>query len=236
MPQPGVNRGRDPRGRDRMISVQAPKSLFSTLYSGAAKAVLIGQTVARRLGSARRLPVHILRVTPGEEQNMFLVEESEAPADRASLQCVRVPPANVWCLCTVGDEAAAGAAELLMAWWREAGGSGAVPALWTDMPVALERRLLDRALAEIGELHRRNVVLQRSLSALRDEWASVARVPPEITELLENLRLFPPRMVFASSAFEGDTAVPMTEQWPSGEQPAAVLAQPLPAWSRGLVG
>src|SRR5215831_13462473 len=215
MPKPGVNRGRDPQDRDRMITVRAPRSLFSTLYSGAAKAVFIGQTFARRLGSAKRLPVRILRITPGEEQNVFLVDEPEAPADLGSLHSVSVPPTNVWCLCTDGDEAAARAAELLMAWWREVGGIGAVPALWTDMPVALERRLLDRALAEIGELHRRNVVLQRSLSALRDEWASVARVPPEITELLENLRLFPPRMVFASSAFEGDTAVPMTEQWPS---------------------
>src|SRR5262249_3547623 len=149
---------------------------------------------------------------------------------------VLVPPTNVWCVCADDEEEAAGAAELLMAWWRDAGGTGALPALWTDTPAALERRLLDRALAEIGELQQRNVALQRSLSALRDQWASAARIPPEIVELLENLRLSQRRMLFASSAFEGETRVPTTELGPRSSQPPAALAQPLPAWSRGLAG
>ena len=219
-----------------MITVQAPRSLFPTLYSGAAKAVSIGQSFARWLGSARRLPLRILCATLDDERNALLVEEPGAPVDRGSLRRVSVPPTNVWCVCTDDNEVATGAAEMLMAWWREAGGTSALPALWTGTAVALERRLLDRALAEIGELHQRNVALQRSLSALRDEWASVARIPPEIIELLENLRLSQPRVVFASSGFEGETVVPIAEQGPSGSRPFAVLAQLLPAWSRGLAG
>ena len=230
------DRGRNPQHNDRMTTVQAPESLFPSLYSGAAKAVFIGQTFARWFGSARRLPLRMLRATLGEEQNLLLVEEPEARGDRGPLRRVSVPPTNVWCVCTDDDEAATRTAELLMTWWRETSEIGAAPALWTDTPLALEQRLLARALAEIGELHRRNAALQRSLSALRDEWASVARVPPEIIELLENLRLSQPRMLFASGAFEGETVVPTTEHWPSGDQPPEVLAQPLPAWSRGLAG
>jgi len=69
-----------------MTTVQAPESLFPKLYSGAAKAALIGQTFARWLGSARRLPVHILRVAPGEEQNVLLIEEPEAQVARSPLR------------------------------------------------------------------------------------------------------------------------------------------------------
>jgi hypothetical protein len=69
---------------------------------------------------------------------------------------------------------------------------------------------------------------------LRNEWASTARIPPEISELLENLRLSLPRLVFTSGKLEGDTVVPVTppEDW---KESAAHLVQPFPAWSRGII-
>jgi hypothetical protein len=126
-------------------------------------------------------------------------------------------------------------AELLIAWWREAGEIRGVPEVLTEPPPRFERRLLDRALTELAVAYRRNEALQRSISALRDEWSYAARIPPEITELLENLRVSPPRMVFASSTPEGETDLPFAAQQQSRNEFAVVLAQPLPAWSRGLL-
>jgi hypothetical protein len=218
-----------------MIIVEAPEVLFPTLYDGAPKAIVIGRAFANGFGSIERLPIRILRASLSEPGNLMRLEEPAALGSGGSACRLFVPPANVWGVFHGDDEGAARAAQLLIAWWHEVGGIGGAPEMRTELPSGIERRLLDRALTELFALRRRNAALQRSLSELREEWSSAARIPPEISELLENLRLSPPRMVFASGTPEGDTAVPLTEPQPSRNEFAAVLAQPLPAWSRGLV-
>jgi hypothetical protein len=168
--------------------------------------------------------------------DLLRLEEPAALDGSGLLRRLSVPPTNVWCVWCGEDEAARSAADLLIAWWHETGGIKGAPDLWMGPRSGLERRLLNRALCELDEAHRRNEALQRSVSALRDEWASAARTPPEITELIENLRLSPPRMVFASSAAKDETALPMSEPLQSCDEASAFLVQPLPAWSRGLVG
>jgi hypothetical protein len=219
-----------------VITVQASRSLFPTLYDGAPKAILVGRPFVPWLVSAGPFPVRMFCGIFSKSSNVLQLEEPAASGSPGPLRCLSVPPANVWCVCTGGDDMAVRAAELLIAWWLEVGGITGAPGLWSDPPAVVERRLLDRALAEVAELHRRNEALQRSLSALRDQWASAARIPPEITELLENLRLSPPRMVFGRAAFEGDTPVPLAPGGESGAEPTAVLVQPLPVWSRGFFG
>lgn len=53
--------------------------------------------------------------------------------------------------------------------------------------------------------------------------------------MLENLRLSPPRLVFASGKLEGETVVPITEPQENWRETADILVQPLPAWSRGII-
>jgi hypothetical protein len=152
--------------------------------------------------------VRVLRATLTEGANRLRLEEPATSGGFGPLCRVSVPPANVWCVCRGDDNPSSRAADLLIAWWNEAGGASAAPDLWTD-PLGLERRLLTRALVELNKAHQRNEALQRSVSTLRDEWACNTRIPPEITELIENLRLSPPRMIFGSGATEGQMAVPL---------------------------
>ncbi len=210
-----------------MISVQAPASLFPVLYDGLPKAVLIGPSAIRWVERAASAPVRMLCATWSEGGNLIQLGEPGACGGPGPSRPLSVPPANAWCVCTGGDDAALREARRLIGWWAESAGANCAPELWSDPPAAIEARLLDRALAELGGLQRRNEALQRSLSALREEWASAARIPPEMVELLENLRVSSPRLIFGRTLFEGEAAVPRAP---------AVLVQPLPAWARGLAG
>lgn len=218
-----------------MIIVEAPQSLFATLYDGAAKAIVIGQAFPGEIGPPKRLPVRFLHALLSETGDVLRLEE---PGGRHSWDLFRtlvVPPANVWCLVRGEDAAAVRAADRLIAWWHEVGGVQSAPNICSNLSHGLERCLLDRALTELSEMQSRNVALQRNLSALRDEWASAARIPPEITELLENLRLSLPRLLFASGKSEGETIVPVTEPQENRGESATILVQPFPAWSRGII-
>jgi hypothetical protein len=218
-----------------MLTVEVPGLLFPSLYDGTPKAIVIGCAMACGIAPSERLPVRVLRAILNDAGDLLRFEEPAAPGCGGAPLRLLVPPTNVWCVFRGDDDVANRTAELLIAWWREAGEIRGVPEVLTEPPSRFERRLLDRALIELAAAYRRNEALQRSISALRDEWSYAARIPPEITELLENLRVSPPRMVFASSTPEGETDLPFAAQPQSRNEFAAVLAQPLPAWSRGLL-
>jgi hypothetical protein len=219
------------------VTIHAPATSFPRLYDGSIKIVLIGPPVSQPLGAAGRLPLRMLRAARDTGNGaLCLMEEAARLVPDGAFHRLQVPPANVWFV-WAGDDAALEHAEALLDWWREAGGAGGVPALWTAPAAELERRLLERALGEVADLHRRNQELQRNLSALREEWAHATRIPPEVTELLDNLRLSPPRMLFGSSPSTSELPVPaLAERRSGGGSPGAVLVQRLPAWARGLVG
>ena len=218
-----------------MITVEAPQSLFPTLYDGSAKTIVIGQAFAGQFSPPERLPVTVLHALFSETGNVLRLEEPTGGHNCGSPRRLLVPPANVWCLVRGEDDAAVRAADRLIAWWHEVGGVKGAPDVCSNLSPELERCLLERALSELAETQSRNVALQRSLSALRDEWASTARIPPEINEVLENLRLSPPRLVFASDKLEGETVVPVTEPQENWRETAAILVQPFPVWSRGII-
>jgi Family of unknown function (DUF6212) len=210
-----------------VISVGAATSLFPALYDGLPKAVFIGSSAVRAVEPTVSMPVRILCASWSEGGNLIQLADPGAPSCPGPSHALSVPPANVWCVCTGGDDTALELARQLLGWWGESAGTDYVPALWSDPPAVIGRRLLDRALTEVAGLQKRNEALQRSLSALREEWASTARIPPELVELLENLRVSTPRLIFGRTHFAGDVAVPRGPEF---------LVQPLPAWSRGLAG
>src|SRR5690349_4781452 len=120
-----------------MTVVHASEELFPTLYNGATKAVFVGQTLAHSLSGAERLPVRFLRATGDGGRNELRLE-GPSSLDSGPLRRLSIPPANVWCVCAASDGDIR-KAELLIAWWKENGGTGSVPALWTGTPAALER-------------------------------------------------------------------------------------------------
>jgi len=220
----------------RVIAVEASEPVFPTLYDGAPKVILVGHAFAQWFGSTRYPPpVRVLRATLTDGAERLRLEEPVALCGLGPFCRLSVPPTNVWCVCRGDDAPSSRATDLLLAWWNEVVGASAAPHVWTDS-LGLERHLLTRALGELDEAHQRNEALQRTLSTFRDEWTSAARVSPEIIELIENLRLSPPRMIFSSGATEGEMAVPLAELRGSCNQPSIFLAQPLLAGARGLVG
>jgi hypothetical protein len=222
------------------MNIQVPTSLLTRLYDGAPTAVVISSEQRFR-ALLPGLPVRLLlAAADGTSQSVRLLEEM-APA--ADWQAITVPP-SVWCIWVLDDSAgnAEGNHQLrrtLQDWWRKHGGDDAVPDLRTGSAAEFGRHLLSHAVGEMTGLQRRNRDLLGSVSALRDELAHGTRIPPEITELLENLRLSPPRMIFANSPGKAGVTVPrLPENGEAGSQgcPVPVLAQRLPAWARGLSG
>jgi len=220
----------------RVIAVEASEAVLRTLYDGSPKAIPVGHAFAQRFGSTRSPPpVRVLRATLTEGADRLRLEEPAAVCGLGPFRRLSVPPANVWCVCRADDALSSRATDQLLAWWNEVVGASAAPEVSTN-PLGFERHLLTRALVELDKAYRRNEALQRTLSTLRDEWTSAVRIPPEVIELIENLRLSPSRMIFSSGATEGEMVVPLAESRGSCNQPSIFLAQPLLAAARGLVG
>ena len=224
------------------MNIQVPTPLLTRLYDGAPKAVVISSEQRFR-ALLPRLPVRLLlAAADGTSQSVRLLGEM-APA--ADWQAITVPP-SVWCIWVLDDPAGDAVEEgnrllgrTLQDWWRKHGGDDVVPDLRTGSVAEFERYLLSHAIGEMTGLQRRMRDLLGSVSALRDELAHGTRIPPEITELLENLRLSPPRMIFANSPGKAGVTVPrLPGNGEAGGQggPVTVLAQRLPAWARGLTG
>src|SRR3954454_14087125 len=222
------------------MNIQVPTPLLTRLYDGVPKAVVIGGEQQFR-NLLPRLPVRLLLAAADRtSQSVRLLGEMAPVAD---WQAITVPP-SVWCIWVLDDPAGDAVEEgnrllgrTLQDWWCKHGGDDVVPDLRTGSVAAFERDLLNHAVGEMTGLQRRNRDLLGSVSALRDELAHGTRIPPEITELLENLRLSPPRMIFANSPEKaGVTVPPLPGNGEAGGQgsPVTVLAQRLPVWARGL--
>ncbi len=212
------------------MKLSAPATLFASLYDGDPKVIVVRRTEDADTGV---LPMRTLCLMRHDGGYLLCPPEFDVADETVPLRPLAVPPANVWCLWARG-EAVKGDAERLLAWWREAGGAGSEPALRTGSAMDIQRALLGQALDEIGGLHRRNQDLQRNLSTLREEWGQAARLPPEAVELLDNLRLSPPRLVFATPKPAGGMPVPLRHGRTTTT--AHEIVQRVPMWARGLVG
>jgi Family of unknown function (DUF6212) len=205
------------------MTVYAPATALPRLYDGSVKAVAIGASA--ELGE--RIPALVLHAHRDAANGaLHLGIARNAENEWVPLE---VPPANVWFI-WAADETRLPDAMALLKWWQMAGGETTLPPLWTDSADSLSMRMLDLALGEIHRLHKRNQELQRNLSQLREDWAHSVRIPPEVIELLDNLRLSRARMMFGR--MPGSHAIPVPTLL--GSEPS--LVQRLPAWARGLAG
>ncbi|NUB27049.1 DUF6212 domain-containing protein [Azospirillum brasilense] len=211
------------------MKLSAPAAQFASLYDGTPKLIAVGACAGLEAGA---MPLRLLRLVR-HDGGYLLLSEGAGAAEGEALRPLAIPPAAVQALWSC-DEAARRDAERLLDWWEEAGGQGSAPPQATGDASTVLHGLLTQALAEIDGLHRRNAGLQRTLSTLREEWGRSVRLPPEAVELLDALRLSPPRLVFATPRPVGALAVPLRH----GRNPAgaAEIVQRLPAGARGLAG
>lgn len=218
------------------MKLSAPAPLFASLYDGTPKVIVLRRSAVAPEGGPENdaLPLRTLRLIRHDGGYLLADADGEGTVEAAGpLRTLSVPPATVWCLWS-RDEASKADAQRLLAWWEEAGGPGSAPPHVSGCPAAAQRVLLERALGDIRGLHRRNHDLQRNLSALREEWGVGTRLPPEATELLDNLRLSLPRLLFATPRPVAAMPVPLRHGRGGGAAPEIV--QRLPLWARGLVG
>ncbi|QCN98657.1 hypothetical protein D3093_25935 (plasmid) [Azospirillum argentinense] len=211
------------------MKLSAPAAQFASLYDGTPKIIVVGAVTGLEAGT---LPLRLLRLVRHDGGYLLLSGDTE-PEEGEALRALAIPPAAVRALWS-GDEAARRDAERLLGWWEEAGGPDSAPPQMTGDASTLLRGLLAQAFGEIDDLHRRNAGLQETLSTLREEWGRSARLPPEAVELLDALRLSPPRLVFASPRPVGALPVPLRHG--RNTAGAAEIVQRLPAGARGLAG
>jgi hypothetical protein len=132
--------------------------------------------------------------------------------------------------------ASRGFVEALAGWWSENGGGRTVPIVVDGNKAALDTALLERALHEIQHLTRNSQVLLGNLTALRAELEHHARIPPEVEDLVANLRLAPPRLTFTSPATTNEIAPPHAQAENGAADAGDWLRQRLPIGARGFLG
>jgi hypothetical protein len=146
-------------------------------------------------------------------------------AGETNWRALELPPTNVWVVWTPDE---ANEIEGLSEWWTRIGGTTGEPVFVRGDTIALGAALWQRALAEINGLTQANQLLLEDMAVLRQSWQHEIRVPPELEELLANLRAAPSRLVFSSPAASDDCEVPSASSgW---------LSQRLPVGARGFLG
>lgn len=208
--------------------LQAALDLLPSLYDGTPKVL-----VAKPRNQPRTFipPADAMRWLFAETSDGtdFILTIAGGGAVGVDRRRIELPPTNVW---AVWSPESAVAVNGLADWWSRVGGIGAEPIFVNGDAAMLRAALIERSLAEVARLTRVNQSLIEDLAALRENWAHAVRLPPELEELLANLRAAPPRLVFETPAANSDTAVPTA----ADAGPASGLRQRLPMGARGLLG
>jgi len=210
--------------------LHASPDLLPLLYDGSPKVLV----ATPQDGRATFVP-------PADAMRWFMAETSDGAAFALSAadggtrggdrRRIELPPTNVWAVWSPESTfPIAGLAE----WWSRTGGSGAEPIFVNGDAAMLRAALIERSLAEVARLTRLNQALIEDLAALRESWAHAVRIPPELEELLANLRAAPPRLVFETPAANGAAVVPTAGAADGGSSPR--LRQRLPMGARGFIG
>lgn len=208
--------------------LRASAELLPVLYSGRPKILVVKP---RTLSWSFVPPTDALCWLVAETSNGtdFVLLNQDDGAAEIDWHTIELPPTNVWAVWSPeGAVPLAGLAD----WWSRVG--GAEPIFVHGDAATLSAVLIERSLAEVDRLTRANQLLIEDLASLRESWAHNVRLPPELEELLANLRVAPPRLVFETPAAYGDTAVPVTG--PADSISTAGLRQRLPIGARGLLG
>ncbi|MBZ6078421.1 DUF6212 domain-containing protein [Microvirga puerhi] len=212
--------------------IYAEKACFPSLYEALPKLLLLGSPESVTELNEQFLWLAIYRDC---QDRIVLTSANRQPMPQPELLPLEVPPANVWAMWVpaVGDE---GIAKSLMQWWAAEGGDATVPVLVHGDRATLDRTLLARSLHERSRLVSANERLLCDLAALRESFETHIRIPREVEELLENLRLAPLRLVLTNPVPTSDISVPMYGPMdrPSGE--GASIRQRLPISAHGFAG
>jgi hypothetical protein len=209
--------------------LQASPDLLPSLYDGRPKILVVkSRTLSWTFVPSDAMCWLVAETSDGTDFMLAGADRGTAGIDRRRIE---LPPANVWVVWSPeGAVPVAGLAD----WWSRVGGAGAEPIFVRGDAAMLSAALLERSLAEVDRLTRANQLLIEDLAALRESRANDVRLPPELQELLANLRIAPPRLVFETPAANGDTGVPASGTVDG--DPTSGLRQCLPMGARGLLG
>ena len=209
--------------------LQASPELLPSLYDGRPKILVVKP---RALSWTFVPPTNAICWLVAETSNGtdFILAGAHGGPVEIDWHPIELPPANVWAVWSPD-----GAVPLasLADWWSRVGGVGAEPIFVHGDAAMMSAALIERSLAEVDRLTQANQLLIEDLATLRESWAHDVRLPPELTELLANLRVAPPRLVFETPAANGDTGVPAAA---AGGASTCGLRQRLPMGARGLLG
>lgn len=211
------------------------RAIFTALYGATPKAMAFAPQPGATVPEPHDGRLRWLAVQPAPDGTAVVHDPSDPPSDRTGTLPLEIPPANVWALWLPAPDET-GMVDALLAWWARAGGEASLPAVIRGDRAALDRALLDAALARAEGLEHDNALLHRDLATLRQSLEEEVRIPPEVEELIDNLRLSPPRLIAKSPPPESDIAVPHADGPGAPPAGAATLVQRLPVSARGLAG
>lgn len=223
------------------MTLYAHQSLFGSLYDAAPKLLLLKSPAELRQETEADALLRSFALKLDDGQRLVLVQANgERPENDADLLPLSVPPTNVWAIWVSGSDYRR-AGELLMRWWTLTGGEASPPRLVEGDKTALKEVLLSRSLEESQRLARVNEMLLRDIAAIREAMESHVRIPQEVQELVENLRLAPAKLIFSGPARSGAISIPFLQPGQlatmGGELGGAnALCQRLPVTARGFGG
>lgn len=210
--------------------LHASPDLLPSLYDGRPK-VLVATPRDRPMAFVPPADAMRWLVAETSDGSHFVLSVPNGGMARGDRHRIELPPTNVWAVWSPENIVpTTGLAD----WWSRVGGNGAEPIFVNGDAATLHSALIERSMAEVARLTRLNQSLIEDLAALRESWAHAIRLPPELEELLANLRAAPPRLVFETPAANGDAAVPRGGTEDGGTSPR--LRQRLPMGARGLLG
>ncbi len=201
--------------------LRATSHMLPKLYDGNPKVIILA-TDSFQVSAGDLLDHYVFQLTEGGH---FALKGDEG----TGVISLDLPPSNVWAFWVPGSISDT-SLEQLKTWCSDTGSKDFDAPIIKGGRDALVEVLLARSRQEVQKLGNANVALMRDLAALRESWVSHVRIPAEVQELLTNLRLTSPRLIFNNSDASNDRAIS------AGPFDQSCITQPLPVGARGLLG
>lgn len=206
--------------------LRAPSYMLSRLHDGNPKIIILTPDSAQ---PDYELPLDQYVFQLVDDNHFILVPNEEDAHPTQDIHSFDLPPSNVWAFwapVSIKDTSL----DALKTWCVNTSGKEFDAPIVTGGRQALMELLLARSLREGRRLGTMNLGLMRDLAALRESWLNHVKIPAEIEELLTNLRLASPRLIFSNSDTPDRGSIPIGTSYESR------ISQPLPIGARGLLG
>lgn len=197
--------------------------MLPSLYDGTPKILVVKSRLANLpafIPSTHHMTWLVAETADGKSFNLA---DNRATSSQLEQSEIELPPANVWVVWSRESDVPL---TNLADWWLRSAGADTIPAFVHGDAAALNAALVERSLVETDRLTKANQLLIEDLAALRESWAHHVRLPPELEELLTNLRVAPAHLVFETPAAKGNVTIPDNGS----------LRQRLPIGARGFLG